>query len=99
MRGRLSRLAIPFEQRTPGEGVNLTDEDEASSLARQPSPGTRLPPSTPEVWHEWGVIQDFVGQPQTARTPLPFAAFDFVVEGRNRFQFDPPAGPRSTGTT
>src|SRR5512138_1848137 len=67
MRGRLLRLGIPFEQGTPGEGVNLTDEDEASSAARRPSPGTRLPPSTPEVWHEWGSYKRARGERRDGR--------------------------------
>ena len=58
MRERLSRLWIPFEQGTPGEGADLTNEDFASRTTRRPSPGTRLPPSTPEVWHEWGSYKD-----------------------------------------
>jgi len=42
MRGRLRRLSIPFEQRTPGEGVNLISEDccldlATTTLSRNPS--------------------------------------------------------------
>ena len=47
------RLEIPFEQRTPVEGANLTLEDRASSAARRPSPGTRLPPFSSERPDEW----------------------------------------------
>jgi hypothetical protein len=32
-------LEIPFEHKSPDEGVDLRDEDVASSAARRPSPG------------------------------------------------------------
>jgi hypothetical protein len=42
MRGRPGRLGIPFESGAPGEGANLSAEDDASWGLRRPSPGSRL---------------------------------------------------------
>src|SRR5438270_12831308 len=45
--GACAGLGIPFELGTPDEGADLSLEDTASWAARRPSPGFRLPSSSP----------------------------------------------------